>query len=146
MEVIRWIPPLPLVRRKVLLVMGYVGYGKIARPRGLLSGLPLPKGLPMVTMSGTTPCCSKAQKCFPKRPKPTWTLPCDDLAPQSCESFHPLHRSGCRKRSAAKGVRSLFFDFGTLSATFQSLFLMLLSLFSSLFLPNSCCRTRFAAA
>ena len=41
--------------------------------------------------------------------------------------------SGCRKRSAAKGVRSLFFVFGTLSVTFRSLFLMLLSLFSSLF-------------
>ena len=33
--------------------------------------------------------------------------------------------SGCRKRSAAKGVRSLFFVFGTLSVTFRSLFLML---------------------
>ena len=41
--------------------------------------------------------------------------------------------SGCRKRSAAKGVRSLFFVFGTLSVTFRSLFLMLLSHFSSLF-------------
>ena len=47
--------------------------------------------------------------------------------------------SGCRKRSAAKGVRSLFFVFGTLSVTFRSLFLMLLSLFSSLF-----CQTPFA--
>ena len=32
-----------------------------------------------------------------------------------------------------KGVRSLFFVFGTLLITFGSLFLMLLSLFSSLF-------------
>ena len=40
--------------------------------------------------------------------------------------------SGCRKRRSAKGVRSLFFVFGTLSVTFGSLFLMLLSLFSSL--------------
>ena len=47
--------------------------------------------------------------------------------------------SGCRKRSAAKGVRSLFFVFGMLSVTFRSLFLMLLSLFSSLF-----CQTPFA--
>ena len=47
--------------------------------------------------------------------------------------------SGCSKRSAAKGVRSLFFAFGTLLATFRSLFLMLLSLFSSLF-----CQTPFA--
>ena len=47
--------------------------------------------------------------------------------------------SGCRKRSAAKGVRSLFFVFGTLSVTFRSLFLTLLSLFSSLF-----CQTPFA--
>ena len=47
--------------------------------------------------------------------------------------------SGCRKGSAAKGVRSLFFVFGTLSVTFRSLFLTLLSLFSSLF-----CQTPFA--
>ena len=51
--------------------------------------------------------------------------------------------SGCRKRSAAKGVRSLFFVFGTLSVTFRSLFLTLLSLFSSpfarLLLPDSFC-------
>ena len=47
--------------------------------------------------------------------------------------------SGCRKRSAAKGVRSLFFVLGTLSVTFRSLFLTLLSLFSSLF-----CQTPFA--
>ena len=47
--------------------------------------------------------------------------------------------SPCRKRSAAKGVRSLFFVFGTLSVTFRSLFLMLLSRFSSLF-----CQTPFA--
>ena len=51
-----------------------------------------------------------------------------------------LNFSGCRKRSAAKkGVRSLFFVFGTLSVTFRSLFLTLLSLFSSLF-----CQTPFA--
>ena len=50
-----------------------------------------------------------------------------------------LKISGCRERSAAKGVRSLFFVFGTLSVTFRSLFLTLLSLFSSLF-----CRTPFA--
>ena len=56
--------------------------------------------------------------------------------------FSPSKRalfSGCRKRSAAKGVRSLSFVFGTLSVTFRSLFLTLLSLFSSLF-----CRTPFA--
>ena len=47
--------------------------------------------------------------------------------------------AGCRKRGSAKGVRSLFFVFGTLSVTFWSLFLMLLSLFSSLF-----CQTSFA--
>ena len=47
--------------------------------------------------------------------------------------------SGCRKRRSAKGVRSLFFVFGTLSVTFWSLFLMLLSLSSSLF-----CQTPFA--
>ena len=48
-------------------------------------------------------------------------------------------KSGCRKRSGAKGVRSLFFVFGMLSVTFRSLSLMLLSLFSSLF-----CQTPFA--
>ena len=47
--------------------------------------------------------------------------------------------SGCRKRRSAKGVRSLFFVFRTLSVTFWSLFLMLLSLLSSLF-----CQTPFA--
>ena len=47
--------------------------------------------------------------------------------------------SACRKRSAAKGVRSLFFVFGTLSVTFRSLILMLLPLFLSLF-----CQTPFA--
>ena len=47
--------------------------------------------------------------------------------------------SVCRKRSAAKGVRSLFFVFGMLSVTFRSLFLTLLSLFPSLF-----CQTPFA--
>ena len=54
------------------------------------------------------------------------------------------HFSGCRKRSAAKGVRSLSFVFGTLSVTFRSLFLMLLSLFfvtffAKLLLPESFC-------
>ena len=38
-----------------------------------------------------------------------------------------------------------FFVFGTLSVTFFVAFLMLLSLFSSPFLPNSSCRTPFAA-
>ena len=56
--------------------------------------------------------------------------------------------SGCRKRRSAKGVRSLFFVFGTLSIIFRSLFLTVLSLFSSLFakllLPNSFCQTPFA--
>ena len=56
-----------------------------------------------------------------------------------------LINSGCRKRSAAKGVRSLFFfGFGTLLVTFRSLFLVLLSLFSryifaKLLLPDSFC-------
>lgn len=38
-------------------------------------GWPLPIGFPMVTMSGTksSPCSWNAQKCFPTRPKPTWT-------------------------------------------------------------------------
>ena len=39
--------------------------------------------------------------------------------------------SGCRKRRSAKEIRWVFFVFGTLSVTFRSLFLMLLSLFSS---------------
>ena len=37
------------------------------------SGWPLPIGLPIVTMSGTTPCVSKPQKCVPTRPNPTCT-------------------------------------------------------------------------
>ena len=37
------------------------------------NGWPLPIGLPIVTMSGTTSCVSKPQKCVPMRPKPTWT-------------------------------------------------------------------------
>mmetsp|Transcript_431 Transcript_431/g.1265 ORF Transcript_431/g.1265 Transcript_431/m.1265 type:complete len:219 (-) Transcript_431:324-980(-) len=37
------------------------------------NGKPLPNGLPMVTMSGVTPCCSNPQKCSPSRPKPTCT-------------------------------------------------------------------------
>ena len=66
------------------------------------------------------------------------------LAPPPWRKTAPLKRpikgsSGCRKRSAAKGVRSLFFVFGTLSVTFRSLFLMRLSHFSSLF-----CQTPFA--
>ena len=53
-------------------------------------------------------------------------------------------------QGAAKGVRQkefdhFFFVFGTLSVTFWSLFVMLLSLFPSRFLPNSFCRTPFAA-
>ena len=46
---------------------------------------------------------------------------------------------GCRKRRSVKGVRSLFWVFRTLSVAFWSLFLMLLSLFSSIF-----CKTPFA--
>ena len=61
---------------------------------------------------------------------PTEHLVCD---------WVPASFSGCRKRSAAKGVRSLFSVFGTLSVTFRSLFLTLLSLFSPLF-----CQTPFA--
>ena len=50
------------------------------------------------------------------------------------------------QRRSAKGVRSLFFVFGTLSVTFWSLFLMLLSLFcrhffAKLLLPDSFCGT-----
>ena len=37
------------------------------------SGRPLPIGLPSTTMSGTTPCVSKPQKCVPSRPKPICT-------------------------------------------------------------------------
>ena len=37
------------------------------------SGKPLPIGLPMVTISGTTLWVSNPQKCVPTRPKPTWT-------------------------------------------------------------------------
>ena len=37
------------------------------------NGCPLPMGLPMVTMSGTTPWVSKAHQCDPTLPRPTWT-------------------------------------------------------------------------
>ena len=52
--------------------------------------------------------------------------------------------SGCRKRRSAKGARSLFFVFGTVSVTFWSLFLMLpvtflVTPFAELLLPNSFC-------
>ena len=50
--------------------------------------------------------------------------------------------SGCCKRRSAKGVRSFFSFLGLKRSPFWSLFLMLLSLFSSL--PNSFCRTPFA--
>ena len=51
----------------------------------------------------------------------------------------------CCERRSAKGLRSLFFDFETLSVTFWSLFLMLLSLFSSSFCQTPFCRTPFVA-
>ena len=56
-----------------------------------------------------------------------------------------------RKQGAAKGGRQKEFGrffvlvFGTLSVTFWSLFLMLLSALFATFLPNSFCRTPFAA-
>ena len=83
----------------------------------------------------------------PKRPRCPWDVPNLSLGRfQNIPTTKFLYViflyrlfSGCRKRSAAKGVRSLFFVFGTLSVTFRSLFLMLLSLFSSLF-----CQTPFA--
>ena len=50
-----------------------------------------------------------------------------------------LLSTGCRKRSAAKGVRSLFSFSGRFRSLFGHFFLMLLSLFSSLF-----CQTPFA--
>ena len=49
--------------------------------------------------------------------------------------------SGCRKRSAAKGVRSLFSVFGTLSVTFSDACVT----FFVTFLPDFFCRTPFAA-
>ena len=66
-------------------------------------------------------------------------LPCvskGERAQQKPSSRNHYIFSGCRKRSA-KGVRSLFAVFGTLSVTFGSLFLTLLPLFSSFVLPNS---------
>ena len=53
--------------------------------------------------------------------------------------------SGCRKRRSAKRVRSHFYCFRDSFGLTWSLFLMLLSQFSSFFLPNSFCQTRFAA-
>mmetsp|Transcript_46214 Transcript_46214/g.148920 ORF Transcript_46214/g.148920 Transcript_46214/m.148920 type:complete len:206 (-) Transcript_46214:799-1416(-) len=37
------------------------------------SGIPFPIGLPIVTMSGTTPCCSNPHQQVPKRPSPVCT-------------------------------------------------------------------------
>ena len=36
-------------------------------------GWPFPIGFPSVTISGTMPCSSKAQKKSPTRPNPVWT-------------------------------------------------------------------------
>ena len=56
------------------------------------------------------------------------------------QTAQKCYSQGAAKDVGAKGVRSLFvLVFGTLSVTFWSLFLMLLSLFSSLF-----CQTPFA--
>ena len=58
--------------------------------------------------------------------------------------FQEFREFSC-KRSAAKGVRSLFFVFGTLSVTFSVTFSDAFVTFSVIFLPNSFCRTPFAA-
>ena len=72
--------------------------------------------------------------------EPGWAKNCSNCNFQDFRSQTEENQvSGCRKRRSAKGVRSLFFVFGTLSVTFWSLFLMLLSLYSSLF-----CQTPFA--
>ena len=47
------------------------------------SGCPLPIGLPIVTMSGTTPCVSNPQKASPTRPNPTCTSSAMHTAPAS---------------------------------------------------------------
>mmetsp|Transcript_39419 Transcript_39419/g.95764 ORF Transcript_39419/g.95764 Transcript_39419/m.95764 type:complete len:268 (+) Transcript_39419:685-1488(+) len=70
------------------------------------SGKPLPNGLPTVTMSGTTPCGSKAHMCVPTRPKPVCTSsamhspPCARVSsciprryPSGRETIPPQHMS-----------------------------------------------------
>ena len=52
---------------------------------------------------------------------------------------------GCRKRSAAKGVRSLFFRFRDAFGHFSVIFSDASVAFFVTFLPNSFCRTPFAA-
>ena len=81
----------------------------------------------------------------------------DVKSPLSRASFSPSKcprpPNDCRQlffQGVIKGVRQkefdqFFFVFGTLSVTFRSLFLTLVSLFSSLFLPDYFCRTPFAA-
>ena len=58
----------------------------------------------------------------------------------------PTSRSRKPQKEVGKRRSITFFSFffGTLSVTFWSLFLMLLSLFFVTFLPNSFCRTPFA--
>ena len=55
-----------------------------------------------------------------------------------------VHFSGCRKRSAAKGVRSLFFRFRDAFGHFSVTFSDASVTFFVTFLPNSFCRTPFA--
>jgi len=49
------------------------GAAELARRHHGAQRMPVPIGLPIVTMSGTTPWVSKAQKRVPARPNPVWT-------------------------------------------------------------------------
>ena len=77
-----------------------------------------------------------AEKNLPLKPIALCRASREIVSPSALE--WPLS-SGCRKRSAAKGVRSLFFVFGILSVTFSDASVT----FFVTFLPNSFCRTPF---
>ena len=67
---------------------------------------------------------------------------CDFATRFLCRSCRP---SGCRKRSGAKGVRSLLFRFRDAFGHFSVTFSDASVTFFVTFLPNSFCRTPFAA-
>ncbi len=57
------------------------------------SGCPLPIGLPIVTMSGTTPWSSKPQKCTPTRPNPICTSSAMQTPPEARTSSYAAARN-----------------------------------------------------
>jgi len=55
-------------------------------------GWPLPSGLPITTMSGTTPWASNAQKCVPMRPRPVCTSSAMHTPPAACTAAYTSAR------------------------------------------------------